>query len=157
QVGFTTSTIDARSSFYATDVAKAIEAPIIHVNADDPEAVVAAGRLAVDYRNTFHRDVVIDLVCYRRRGHNEGDEPSFTQPLMYKLIDAHQPVRKLYLAQLVDNGDISVEEGEAALAEFQAVVRAAVAEVRLAARVVRSEEPSVGAAEEDTRGPRGHR
>lgn len=154
QVGFTTSTIDARSSFYATDVAKAIEAPIIHVNADDPEAVVAAGRLAVDYRNTFHRDVVIDLVCYRRRGHNEGDEPSFTQPLMYKLIDAHQPVRKLYLAQLVDNGDISVEEGEAALAEFQEILRAAFAETQHPAPEVRSEKPPLESAEPVTRVPR---
>ncbi|HSM44776.1 MAG TPA: multifunctional oxoglutarate decarboxylase/oxoglutarate dehydrogenase thiamine pyrophosphate-binding subunit/dihydrolipoyllysine-residue succinyltransferase subunit, partial [Acidimicrobiia bacterium] len=130
QVGFTTPVQDARSSIYATDVAKAIEAPIIHVNGDDPEAVVRAGRLAVEYRNTFARDVVIDLVCYRRRGHNEGDEPSFTQPLMYKLIDDHTPVRKLYLAHLVDNGDISVDEGEAALAEFRDILDRAFAETR---------------------------
>lgn len=125
QVGFTTSTHDARSSYYATDVAKAIEAPIIHVNGDHPEAVVRAGRLALAYRNRFARDIVIDLVCYRRRGHNEGDEPSFTQPLMYKLIDAHAPVRRLYLAYLVDSGDISVDEGEAALSEFREILRAA--------------------------------
>nr|PZN34910.1 MAG: multifunctional oxoglutarate decarboxylase/oxoglutarate dehydrogenase thiamine pyrophosphate-binding subunit/dihydrolipoyllysine-residue succinyltransferase subunit [Actinomycetota bacterium] len=130
QLGFTTPASDARSSLYATDVAKAIEAPIIHVNGDDPEAVVAAGRLAVAYRNTFFRDVVIDLVCYRRRGHNEGDEPSFTQPLMYKLIDAHQPVRKLYLTRLVDGGDITVEEGERALEEFQAILKDAFAETQ---------------------------
>ena len=80
---------------------------------EDLEAVVRAGRLAVAYRNRYGRDIVIDLVCYRRRGHNEGDEPSFTQPLMYKLIDAHPPVRKLYLAHLVDSGDISVDEGGA--------------------------------------------
>ncbi|MCZ7533841.1 MAG: multifunctional oxoglutarate decarboxylase/oxoglutarate dehydrogenase thiamine pyrophosphate-binding subunit/dihydrolipoyllysine-residue succinyltransferase subunit [Acidimicrobiia bacterium] len=130
QVGFTTSTQDARSSHYATDVAKAISAPIIHVNADHPEDVVRAGRLAVAYRNRFARDIVIDLVCYRRRGHNEGDEPSFTQPLMYKLIDAHTPVRRLYLADLVDSGDISIDEGEAALFEFQEILRAAFAETQ---------------------------
>ncbi len=130
QVGFTTPVQHARSSIYATDVAKAIEAPIIHVNGDDPEAVVRAGRFAVEYRNTFARDVVIDLVCYRRRGHNEADEPSFTQPLMYKLIDDHTPVRKLYLAHLVDNGDISVEEGEAALAEFRDILSQAFEETQ---------------------------
>jgi multifunctional 2-oxoglutarate metabolism enzyme len=130
QVGFTTPVQDARSSIYATDVAKAIEAPIIHVNGDDPEAVVRAGRFAIDYRNTFGRDVVIDLVCYRRRGHNEADEPSFTQPLMYKLIDEHPPVRKLYLAHLVDNDDISVDEGEAALAEFRDILSQAFEETR---------------------------
>lgn len=130
QVGFTTPVQSARSSIYATDVAKAIEAPIIHVNGDDPEAVVRAGRFAVDYRNAFARDVVIDLVAYRRRGHNEGDEPSFTQPLMYKVIDDHVPVRRLYLAHLVDNGDISVEQGEEALSEFRDILSRAFEETR---------------------------
>lgn len=151
QVGFTTSTLDARSSFYATDVAKAIEAPIIHVNGDDPEAVVSAGRLAVAYRNRFARDIVIDLVCYRRRGHNEGDEPSFTQPLMYKLIDAHPPVRKLYLAQLVDSGDISVEEGEAALAEFQEILREAFAERQQPSRTSAPPDAPPAAGDPETR------
>jgi 2-oxoglutarate dehydrogenase E1 component len=155
QVGFTTSILDARSSFYATDVAKAIEAPIIHVNGDDPEAVLRAGRLAVAYRTHFGRDIVIDLVCYRRRGHNEGDEPSFTQPLMYKLIDAHPPVRKLYLTQLVDNGDISVDEGEAALSEFQTILRAAFAETQQPSRpAAPSDTTSSPAADVDTRVPR---
>ena len=135
QVGFTTPIQDARSSIYASDVAKAIEAPIIHVNGDDPEAVVRAGRLAVEYRNEFDRDVVIDLVCYRRRGHNEADEPSFTQPLMYKLIDEHTPVRRLYLAHLVDNDDISVDEGEAALAEFRDILSQAFDETDDSAQV----------------------
>ncbi len=152
QVGFTTATIDARSSIYATDVAKAIDAPIIHVNGDDPEAVVSAGRLAVAYRNQFDRDIVIDLVCYRRRGHNEGDEPSFTQPLMYKLIDAHPPVRKLYLAHLVDAGDISVEEGEAALSEFQEILREAFAETQQPSRAPGpADTPPVAAAEPETK------
>ncbi len=146
QVGFTTSTLDARSSFYATDVAKAIDAPIIHVNGDDPEAVVGAGRLAVAYRNRFQRDIVIDLVSYRRRGHNEGDEPSFTQPLMYKLIDAHPPVRKLYLTHLVDSGDISVDEGEVALSDFQEILRAAFAETQQPASAAPPRETPAGAA-----------
>jgi 2-oxoglutarate dehydrogenase E1 component len=155
QVGFTTAVLDARSSFYATDVAKAIEAPIIHVNGDDPEAVLRAGRLAVAYRTRFQRDIVIDLVCYRRRGHNEGDEPSFTQPLMYKLIDAHPPVRKLYLTQLVDNGDISVDEGEAALSEFQEILRAAfTATQQPSSPVAPFDIPSNAGADVETRVPR---
>ena len=101
QVGFTTSTLDARSSFYATDVAKTVQAPIIHVNGDDPEAVVRVARFAFAYRQAFNKDVVIDMICYRRRGHNEGDEPSYTQPIMYKLIETHPSVRRLYLERLV--------------------------------------------------------
>jgi len=118
QVGFTTSTLDARSSFYATDVAKTVAAPIIHVNGDDPEAVWRVAKTAFAFREAFNRDVVIDMICYRRRGHNEGDEPSYTQPLMYKLIDLKRSVRKLYMERLVNTGDISVEDGEALLQEF---------------------------------------
>lgn len=155
QVGFTTAIHDARSSLYATGVAKAIEAPIIHVNGDDPEAVVRAGRLAVAYRNRFGRDFVIDLVCYRRRGHNEGDEPSYTQPLMYKLIDAHTPVRKLYLTDLVDSGDISVDEGEAALSEFQEILHTAFAETQQASRPAAPSETASGTDHDfETRVPR---
>jgi len=107
QVGFTTAPQAARSSMYATDVAKMVQAPIFHVNGDDPEACMRAARLAFAFRQRFHKDVVIDLVCYRRHGHNEGDDPSYTQPLMYQLIDAKRSVRKLYTEVLVRRGDIT--------------------------------------------------
>ena len=92
QVGFTTSPQFARSSPYPSDVAKAVQAPILHVNGDDPEAVTFACKLAIEYRQKFNRDIVIDMWCYRRFGHNEGDEPSFTQPLMYAEIRQHPPI-----------------------------------------------------------------
>ncbi|MFC7499240.1 2-oxoglutarate dehydrogenase E1 component [Enterovirga sp. GCM10030262] len=104
QVGFTTSPQFARSSPYPSDVAKAVQAPILHVNGDDPEAVTFACKLAIDYRHTFKRDIVIDMWCYRRFGHNEGDEPSFTQPLMYAAIRKHPPVSALYGARLIEEG-----------------------------------------------------
>ena len=107
QIGFTTSPRFARSSPYPSDVAKMVEAPIIHVNGDDPEAVVYAARIATDFRLKFNRDVVIDLICYRRFGHNEGDEPSFTQPLMYKKIRAHLSPVKVYGKKLIEEGSIS--------------------------------------------------
>ena len=107
QIGFTTSPRFARSSPYPSDVAKMVEAPIIHVNGDDPEAVVYAARIATDFRLMFNRDVVIDLICYRRFGHNEGDEPSFTQPLMYKKIRSHPSPIKVYGGKLVNEGSIS--------------------------------------------------
>ncbi|KFF59511.1 alpha-ketoglutarate decarboxylase [Cryobacterium sp. MLB-32] len=119
QLGFTTTPGDARSSVYSTDVAKTIQAPILHVNGDDPEAVVRAAEFAFAYRQEFKRDVVIDLICYRRRGHNEGDDPSMTQPLMYNLIEAKRSVRKLYTEALVGRGDITEEEYEAAHRDFQ--------------------------------------
>ncbi len=130
QVGFTTAASDARSSVYATDVAKTVDAPIIHVNADDPEAVVRAARLAFDYRQAFHKDVVIDMIGYRRRGHNEGDEPSFTQPLMYRTIDARRSVRKLYMERLVNLGDLSIEEGEALLEDFRQLLHSSFEETK---------------------------
>ncbi|HEY5685262.1 MAG TPA: multifunctional oxoglutarate decarboxylase/oxoglutarate dehydrogenase thiamine pyrophosphate-binding subunit/dihydrolipoyllysine-residue succinyltransferase subunit [Acidimicrobiia bacterium] len=130
QVGFTTSTLDARSSFYATDVAKTVQAPIIHVNGDDPEAVVRVARFAFAYRQAFNKDVVIDMICYRRRGHNEGDEPSYTQPIMYKLIETHPSVRRLYLERLVSAGDVSPEEVQALSAEFHAAMDQAFGETR---------------------------
>ncbi|MCU1543696.1 MAG: multifunctional oxoglutarate decarboxylase/oxoglutarate dehydrogenase thiamine, partial [Microbacteriaceae bacterium] len=107
QVGFTTPPGEGRTSIYSTDVAKTIQAPVFHVNGDDPEAVVRVAQLALAYRQEFHRDVVVDLVCYRRRGHNEGDDPSMTQPLMYNLIEAKRSVRTLYTEALVGRGDIT--------------------------------------------------
>ncbi|MDQ2749975.1 MAG: multifunctional oxoglutarate decarboxylase/oxoglutarate dehydrogenase thiamine pyrophosphate-binding subunit/dihydrolipoyllysine-residue succinyltransferase subunit [Actinomycetota bacterium] len=119
QVGFTTSPSASRSSLYATDIARMIAAPIFHVNGDDPEACVRVAKLAVDYRREFKKDVVIDMVCYRRRGHNEADNPSFTQPQMYDIIDGKRSVRKLYTESLVGRGDITLEDAEAALKDFQ--------------------------------------
>ncbi|HLY33949.1 MAG TPA: multifunctional oxoglutarate decarboxylase/oxoglutarate dehydrogenase thiamine pyrophosphate-binding subunit/dihydrolipoyllysine-residue succinyltransferase subunit [Jatrophihabitantaceae bacterium] len=119
QVGFTTSPSSSRSSLYATDIARMIAAPIFHVNGDDPEACVRVARLAVEYRREFRKDVVIDMICYRRRGHNEADNPSFTQPLMYDIIDGKRSVRKLYTEALVGRGDITLDDAEAALKDFQ--------------------------------------
>ncbi|MPZ64507.1 MAG: multifunctional oxoglutarate decarboxylase/oxoglutarate dehydrogenase thiamine pyrophosphate-binding subunit/dihydrolipoyllysine-residue succinyltransferase subunit [Pseudonocardiaceae bacterium] len=118
QVGFTTAPEYGRSSKYSTDVAKMIGAPVFHVNGDDPEACVWVAKLAVEYRQAFGKDVVIDMVCYRRRGHNEGDDPSMTQPAMYDLIDAKRSVRKVYTEALIGRGDISVEEAERALKDY---------------------------------------
>jgi len=133
QVGFTTTPTDARTSVYATDVAKTIQAPILHVNGDDPEAVVRAAELAFLYREEFHRDVVIDLVCYRRRGHNEGDDPSMTQPLMTNLIEAKRSVRRLYTEALVGRGDITEDEYEQAKQDFQNRLEVAFADTHAAA------------------------
>ncbi len=119
QVGFTTSPMSSRSSVYCTDVARMIQAPIFHVNGDDPEACVRVAELAYEFRQTFNKDVVIDMICYRRRGHNEGDDPSMTQPLMYNLIEAKRSVRKLYTENLIGRGDLSAEDAEAALRDYQ--------------------------------------
>lgn len=119
QVGFTTTPGEGRTSIYNTDVGKTIQAPIWHVNGDDPEAVTRVAQLAFQFQQEFHKDVVIDLVCYRRRGHNEGDDPSMTQPLMYNLIEAKRSVRKLYTEALVGRGDITEEEYESAHNDFQ--------------------------------------
>ena len=104
---------------YSTDVARMVQAPIFHVNGDDPEAVVRVAELAFAYRQTFHKDVVIDLVTYRKRGHNEADDPSLTQPLMYAIIDQKRSVRKHYTESLIGRGDITLEEAETALRHFQ--------------------------------------
>jgi 2-oxoglutarate decarboxylase len=130
QLGFTTPPESARSSEYCTDVAKMVQAPILHVNGDDPEACVRVARLAFAYRQRFNKDVVIDMICYRRLGHNEGDDPSYTQPLMYKRINARRSVRKLYTEALVKRGDISIEEAEHALDDFQGRLQGALEETR---------------------------
>jgi 2-oxoglutarate dehydrogenase E1 component len=130
QVGFTTSPAASRSSFYCTDVARMIQAPIFHVNGDDPEACVRVAKLAFEYRQEFKKDVVIDMVCYRRRGHNEGDDPSMTQPLMYSLIENKRSVRKIYTESLIGRGDISVEEAEQALRDYQGQLERVFSETR---------------------------
>ncbi|PRW63244.1 multifunctional oxoglutarate decarboxylase/oxoglutarate dehydrogenase thiamine pyrophosphate-binding subunit/dihydrolipoyllysine-residue succinyltransferase subunit [Actinopolyspora mortivallis] len=118
QVGYTTTPESGRSSKYSTDVAKMTGSPVFHVNGDDPEACVWVAKLAVEYRNTFGKDVVIDMVCYRRRGHNEGDDPSMTQPTMYDAIDKMRSVRKTYTESLIGRGDITMEEAESALKDY---------------------------------------
>jgi 2-oxoglutarate dehydrogenase E1 component len=130
QVGFTTSPSSSRSSLYCTDVARMVQAPIFHVNGDDPEACMRVAQLAFEYRQAFNKDVVIDLVCYRRRGHNEGDDPSYTQPLMYDLIEHKRSVRKLYTEALIGRGDITVEEAEQAFKDYQQQLERVFAEVR---------------------------
>ena len=136
QIGFTTSPQFARSSPYPSDVAKGIQAPILHINGDDPEAVTFACKFAIDYRQTFGRDIVIDMWCYRRFGHNEGDEPSFTQPLMYARIRQHPPVSQLYAARLQAEGVIS----ETGLAETEAAFVAHLEEQFTAAATYKANE-----------------
>ena len=119
QVGFTTDFDDARSSIYCSDVAKIIDAPIFHVNGDDPEAVIFCAKLAVEFREKFKRDVFIDMVCYRRYGHNESDEPKFTQPTMYNIIDRHDNPRELYNKTLIERGDVDAELASRMDTEFK--------------------------------------
>ncbi len=132
QVGFTTDPEESRSSIYSTALAQMLDVPIFHVNGDDPEACIHVARLVAEYRQTFKSDVVIDLVCYRRYGHNEGDDPSFTQPQMYDIIRKHPTVRTLYAQQLAEKGRIPAEESEAlkqrCLQEFDAALTRARAE-----------------------------
>jgi 2-oxoglutarate dehydrogenase E1 component len=130
QIGFTTLPVDARSTIYCTDVAKMIQVPIFHVNGEDPEAAVYVAQLAVEFRQTFHRDVVIDMYCYRRHGHNEGDEPSFTQPLMYAKIRERPTLSEIYTEQLIMAGDLTTDEAEAIKAEFEAKLNRALEEVK---------------------------
>ncbi|RFP66173.1 2-oxoglutarate dehydrogenase E1 component [Hymenobacter lapidiphilus] len=124
QVGFTTDFEDGRSSIYSTDLAKIIDAPVLHVNGDDPEAVVFAVQLATEYRQEFHADIFIDMVCYRRHGHNESDEPKFTQPTLYNLISKHQNPREVYNATLVARGDIDAELADELDKEFRDTLQA---------------------------------
>ena len=123
QVGFTTSDPrDTRSTLYCTDIAKMVSAPILHVNGDDPEAVCHAAQIALDYRTTFHKDIVIDLVCYRKLGHNEGDDPTLTQPLMYKKVTAHPGSRAVYAEQLIKEGVVTKEEAEKLISDYRAAM-----------------------------------
>lgn len=119
QIGFTTTPSDARSSMYATDIARMIGAPIFHVNGDDPEACVRVARLALDYRQVFNKDVVIDLLCYRVHGHNESDEPTYTQPLLYKKIEAKRSIRKIYTETLLRRGEMQPDEAEKMLEDYR--------------------------------------
>lgn len=119
QIGFTTGPASGRSSQYPTDIVKGLQLPVFHVNGDDPEAVVRAAQMAYDFRQEFKKDVVLDVVCYRRRGHNEGDDPSMTQPVMYSLINDKRTVRQLYAEALQGRGDITPEQSEAALSDFK--------------------------------------
>ncbi|MFJ9563035.1 multifunctional oxoglutarate decarboxylase/oxoglutarate dehydrogenase thiamine pyrophosphate-binding subunit/dihydrolipoyllysine-residue succinyltransferase subunit [Streptomyces fuscichromogenes] len=130
QVGFTTLPANGRSSTYATDVARMVEAPVFHVNGDDPEAVDRVARLAFDYRRTFRKDVVIDLVCYRRHGHSEVDDPSVTQPVMYDRIDARASVRALYAEALVGRGDLTEEQVQGARHAYREHLEQAFTETR---------------------------
>ncbi len=124
-IGFTTAPADARSSVYATDVAKMVQAPIFHVNGNDPEACLRVMELAFAFRQQFKKDVVVDLVCYRRHGHNESDEPSYTQPIMYGRIRDMRSVRKLYTELLVRRGELTKEQAEATLEEYQKILETA--------------------------------
>lgn len=133
QIGFTTGAASARSTTYATDLAKGLQVPIFHVNGDDPEAVVRAARWAQEYRQTFHKDVLIDLICYRRRGHNEGDDPSMTQPVMYRLIDSLPSTRAVYTKDLVGRGDITQEFAEMVDTAFNDELERIFAETKAAA------------------------
>ncbi len=132
QIGFTTLPADARSTIYATDVAKMIEAPIFHVNGDDPLACVYVSELAFEIRQRFKRDVVIDLYCYRRHGHNEGDEPLFTQPSMYREIERHPSVRRIFTRKLIDSGVMQKEEAEKLEEEFEESLQATLDELKKA-------------------------
>ncbi|TML91173.1 MAG: multifunctional oxoglutarate decarboxylase/oxoglutarate dehydrogenase thiamine pyrophosphate-binding subunit/dihydrolipoyllysine-residue succinyltransferase subunit [Actinobacteria bacterium] len=148
QVGFTTNPDAARSSEYATDVAKMVQAPIFHVNGDDPEACVRVARLAFGFREAFHKDVVIDMWCYRRHGHNEGDDPSYTQPQMYRRIENRRSVRKLYTETLMTRGDITLDEAEKSLESFSARLQTGLDETRQTAppkgTIAREPSPSIG-------------
>jgi len=132
QIGFTTLPADARSSSYATDVAKMIEAPVFHVNGDDPLAVAWCAQLALEFRQQFHRDVVIDVYCYRRHGHNEGDEPAFTQAALYKVIEAHPSVATIFENRLAEKGVLTKENADALEKEFEEKMNAALNEVKQA-------------------------
>ncbi len=143
QVGFTTNPDSARSTVYCTDVAKMVQAPIFHVNGDDPEACYRVGKLAFEFRQAFQKDVVIDMVCYRRHGHNEGDEPRYTQPLMYERIDNHPSVRELYLRNLAGRKDITQEMADSYVSNFESRLQASLDEARAEKKANTSEHAEV--------------
>lgn len=130
QIGFTTSPASGRSSYYPTDIAKGLQLPIFHVNGDDPEAVTEVARLAFEYRETFRKDVIVDMVCYRKRGHNEGDDPSMTQPVMYGLIESKRTPRQLYTESLLGRGALTDEQVKELETEFHNILSNAFDEVR---------------------------
>jgi 2-oxoglutarate dehydrogenase E1 component len=130
QIGFTTVPSDSRSTRYCTDIARMLRVPVFHVNGEDPQAVIQVTRLAIEFRQRFKQDVVIDMYCYRKYGHNEGDEPRFTQPLMYALIDKKPTVREVYVARLVTAGQVSREEADAIAQERRATLERALEEAR---------------------------
>lgn len=148
QIGFTTTPDSSRSSHYATDIAKAFGCPIFHVNGDDPEAVVWVGRLATEYRRRFGKDVFIDLVCYRRRGHNEADDPSMTQPQMYDIIDNRETTRTKYTEDLVGRGDLSNEDAEAVARDFHDQMESVFNEVKLAEKQKAKAQEGITSAQE---------
>ncbi|WP_459587758.1 multifunctional oxoglutarate decarboxylase/oxoglutarate dehydrogenase thiamine pyrophosphate-binding subunit/dihydrolipoyllysine-residue succinyltransferase subunit [Corynebacterium camporealensis] len=152
QVGFTTTPDSARSTYYATDLAKGFDCPVFHVNGDDPEAVFWVGQLATEYRREFGKDVFIDLVCYRLRGHNEADDPSMTQPRMYSLIDSHKGVRERYTEELVGRGDLSAEDAEAAARDFHDQMESVFTEHKEAEKAGPSEQTGITSSQELTRG-----
>lgn len=152
QVGFTTTPDSARSTHYATDLAKGFDCPVFHVNGDDPEAVVWVGQLATEYRRKFGKDVFIDLICYRLRGHNEADDPSMTQPELYSIIDEHKSVREIYTQELIGRGDLSDAEAEAAARDFHDQMESVFTQVKEAENGAPGEQHGITAAQELTRG-----
>ena len=130
QIGFTTVPQDSRSTRYCTDITRMLKVPVFHVNGEDPEAVIQVTRLAIEFRQRFAKDVVIDMLCYRKHGHNEGDEPRFTQPLMYQLVDRKPTVREVYVKKLVAAGQITQEQGDQLKAQRQAALAQALEEER---------------------------
>ncbi|WP_235923000.1 multifunctional oxoglutarate decarboxylase/oxoglutarate dehydrogenase thiamine pyrophosphate-binding subunit/dihydrolipoyllysine-residue succinyltransferase subunit [Corynebacterium lizhenjunii] len=152
QVGFTTTPDSARSTHYATDLAKGFDCPVFHVNGDDPEAVVWVGQLATEYRRQFGKDVFIDLICYRLRGHNEADDPSMTQPMLYDVIEDHTSVRELYTQELIGRGDLSEADAEAAARDFHDQMEAVFSEVKEAEKQPPKEQTGITSAQQLTRG-----
>lgn len=152
QVGFTTTPDLARSTHYSTDLAKGFDCPVFHVNGDDPEAVYWVGQLAAEYRHAWGKDVFIDLICYRLRGHNEADDPSMTQPMLYDIIDDHTSVRERYTQELIGRGDLSDEEAEAAARDFHDQMESVFTEVKAAEKARPKQQTGITGSQELTRG-----